>query len=190
MFRAYCLVAFLLVPFTAKSTPESDFRQLKKVPANYRSFGAVCEQVARLRLQKSYSPDQYKILVGLEYHNSKRILGELDIIVYSKVHRNVVMTAEVKCWKDLEAAAAKARRQLKRFFTTIKNGEKVYFRPLEKTKIKFSKKLFLNSGEMIISQKGEGPFDKHLGLTLNQLKSLRERLIECQKNHLCPTLSN
>ena len=193
MFRAkYHLVVFLLILFSsnAKSNPQSDFNQLKKIPANYRSFGAICEQVARLRLQKSYLPEQYKILVGLEYHNSKRILGELDIVVYSKTNGNVVMTAEVKCWKNLEAAAAKARRQLKRFFTYMRNGEDVYFRPLEKTKIKFSKRHFLNSKEMIISQKGQGPFDKGLGLTLNQLNLLRERLINCQKKRICPTLDN
>ena len=185
MFRvAYCLI--LLFISTAKGSLESDFNKLQKVPANYRNFGAICEQVARLRLRKSYSPDQYKILVGLVYSNSRRTLGELDIVVYSKANENVVMTAEVKCWKDLEAAAAKARAQLKRFFTTMKNGEKVYFRPLEKTKVRFSKKHFLNSKEMIISQKAEGPFDQDLGLTLKQLKTLRERLIECQKKRQCP----
>ncbi|MDC0254219.1 hypothetical protein OAK75_04930 [Bacteriovoracales bacterium] len=186
MFRvAYCLI--LLFISTAQGSLESDFKQLKKLPADYRSFGAICEQVARLRLRKSYLPDQYNILVGLVYSNSKRVLGELDIVVYSKTNENVVMTAEVKCWKDLEAAAAKGRTQLKRFFTAMKNEEKVYFRPLEKTKFRFSKRHFLRSKEMIISQKGEGPFDQNLGLTLKQLKTLRERLIKCQKQGQCPT---
>jgi Holliday junction resolvase-like predicted endonuclease len=181
-------------PFTLFARPqysiEEDFQKLKTVPADYRSFGAICEQVARLRLKKKYLPPLHKILVGLEYRNSRRTLGELDIVVYSKIAQRVFLTAEVKCWKNLEAASSKARKQLKRFYFYREGQEKIFFYPKEKTSFSFQKSHFSHSGKMIISQKSEGKssFDMDLGLTLRQLQTLRKRLLHCQKRGLCSRL--
>jgi Holliday junction resolvase-like predicted endonuclease len=181
-----------MFPFTLFARPqfsiEEDFQKLKNIPADYRSFGAVCEQVARLRLKKKYLPPLYKILVGLEYRNSRRTLGELDIVVYSEIGQRVFLTAEVKCWKNLKAALSKARKQLKRFYFYRRGQEKIFFYPKEKTAFRFQKSHFSHSQEMIISQKSKevSSFDLDLGLTIRELQSLRKRLLYCQKRGFCP----
>ena len=169
---------------------ERDYLTLKKIPADYRSFGAVCEQVARLRLKESYDPKKFKFLIGLEYRNSRRVLGEVDLIVFSKKDNKVAIVGEVKCWKDLQAAFKKAKKQLNRFFKAIEGNEKITFHPKEPIGIKFEKNLFLGTKKMYFSQKVEeqNPFENNIGLTLPQLKNLRKKLQTCQRDQKCPTL--
>ncbi len=169
---------------------EKDYFILKKIPADYRSFGAICEQVARLRLKEMFDPKKFQFIIGLEYRNSRRVLGEIDLIVVSKKNKKVIVVGEVKCWKNLKAASKKAKKQLNRFFTAIKSMEKILFFPKETVNLKFKKEDFFDAKRMLFSQKVEGdnPFENNIGLTLNQVKKLRQKLQVCQKNRECPSL--
>lgn len=169
---------------------ERDYLILKKIPADYRSFGSICEQVARLRLKEKYNPKKFNFLVGLEYRNSNRVLGEVDLVVFSKKDGRVVIVGEVKCWKDLDAAVKKAEKQLNRFFRSMGGNQKIFFYPKERVSIKFQKKVFVNAKKMYFSQKVEGknPFKNNIGLTLSEVKKLRKKLQECQRVKECPTV--
>ena len=169
---------------------ERDYLILKKIAADYRSFGSICEQVARLRLKETFDPKKFNFLVGLEYRNSLRVLGEIDLIVFSKKDGRVVVVGEVKCWKNLNAAMKKAEKQLNRFFKSMKGEKKVFFYPKERVNIKFEKKAFMNAKKMYFSQKTQkiSPFKNDIGLTLLEVKKLREKLQTCQRNKECPTI--
>ena len=169
---------------------ESDYLILKNIPADYKSFGTICEQVARLRLKEKFDSRKFQFLVGLEYRNSQRVLGEIDLVVVSKKSQKVKIVGEVKCWRDLKAAARKAKKQLNRFFNSIKSMEKIFFYPKERVSIKFKKEDFLNARRMLFSQKvdGDNPFENNIGLTLNEVKKLRKKIQACQSKKECPSL--
>ena len=170
---------------------EKHFLILKKIPADYQSFGSICEQVARLRLKERFDPKKFEFIIGLEYRNFRRTLGEVDLLVVSKKSEKVFVVGEVKCWKNLDAAIVKAKKQLKRFFKAMNSSEKITFHPKEKTNIKFKKESFLKAKEIMYSQKtdDENPFLNDIGLTLYQVKTLRKKLQQCQKNKKCPVLN-
>ena len=83
-FMIVILSFFLVFSSFARSQGsfERDYLILKKIPADYKSFGSICEQVARLRLKEKYNPKKFNFLVGLEYRNSNRVLGEVDLVVF------------------------------------------------------------------------------------------------------------
>ena len=110
---ATILMSLLSFSFArSENSLEEDFNKLKNIPANYQSFGSICEQVARLRLQEKFDKKKYDFLIGLEYKNSQRTLGEVDLLVVSKKNQKVFVVGEVKCWKNLKAAMVKAKKQL------------------------------------------------------------------------------
>ena len=72
----------------------------------------------------------------------------------------------------------------------MKSSEKIFFYPKEKVHFKFKKRDFVDAKEMLYSQKieGDNPFKNDIGLTLFQVRKLREKLQLCQKNKKCPAI--
>jgi hypothetical protein len=188
--RLFSLLIVLLISTSIfASQVDEDYEVLKNVPANYSTFGTICEEVARLRMKEIYPSDQYDVIIGIEYSNSRRTLGELDVVVFDNFRDEAVVIAEVKCWKNLTGAYRKAIDQLTRFENAIydrsvkslsKDG--AYMRDFTYTQ-------FDEDPEMItISQNGgrRHGFDMELGINLSDAKELRNKLVKCQNEGRCP----
>ena len=101
----------------------------------YTSFlGKECERLAQQKIAKRYPRKKFKLLKNMTY-KIHSIAGELDIVVINKRTSKVIYIGEVKCWKNLEAAIVKAKKQLKRFFKAMNGPEEIFFYPKEKTNI-------------------------------------------------------
>ena len=65
LIRIFLVLSFFFSFFLSSIFAQSendlakDYEKLKKIPANYQTFGSICEQVARLRLKEKF--DKRKI---------------------------------------------------------------------------------------------------------------------------------
>lgn len=82
---------------------------------NFSSFGSVCEELAKERLNERFDSQDFMIHLGVTYRDRHRILGELDVVVERVWDQEIILVAEVKCWKNLVKARQKALSQLSRF---------------------------------------------------------------------------
>jgi hypothetical protein len=96
------------------------------------SVGSMCEHLAYIEQSKIYSSNRYKLLQNIEYKSGKKILGELDLIVFDQSEQKVIKIFEVKCSKNIFDACTKSDIQLARFKSHIKRAisgrQKLYFR--------------------------------------------------------------
>lgn len=167
-------------------------RKLLKAPVNYEVIGNVCEQLAKLKSQELFPEDEYEIFVGIEYgHRNGRVLGELDLVVSRKHDREVVRIGEVKCWRKLSGALAKAKMQLERFRSSISRiPQRLEFTHRNSTNPEaFQVTQFDEEPEYVsIAQQGavaQG-FDEELDLSLNEVIHLQKRLVEQQRRRFAP----
>ncbi|MEZ4743174.1 MAG: hypothetical protein R3B45_12140 [Bdellovibrionota bacterium] len=168
---------------------ESDFNKLKSHPQDYTTFGTICEEVARVRLQERYGTDNYEFKVGIAYTGHGRTLGELDVTVFRKGDHKAIVVAEVKCWRKLHQGLMKAKKQLQRFQKNIalESIESMVSTGPEAQTFKPSQ--FDESPTFLtISQKGgiKAGFDLDIGLDIDEVKNLRAMLIRCQEHGNCP----
>lgn len=158
------------------------FEALKQSGVNYEPDGAVCEQVARLKLAETYPTADFLVTGGVEYATGGETLGELDIVIFDKATQKVVLVAEVKCWKNLMSAMDKLKMQRDRFTWNLTQfPHRIQFVSYEGLHIdatQFPKDLQFKS----ISQMGgvRRGFDQELEFSLGELKELRTRLLKCQ----------
>lgn len=190
--RAVSLACFAIVVFLlfsnaalANLTEEDYFDELSRIPANYKVFGTVCEEMARIDLEKEFPKDFYDIRVGIQYRDNSRTIGELDIIVFRRSDEEAVLIGEVKCWRNLKGALKKANRQLNRFQDNCGRGGQINYvdREFEYHWSQFDEV----QRYWKISQLGgrkEG-FDRVLTLDLEAIKRLHGRLLSCQSNGQC-----
>lgn len=177
---------FLIVVFFSFSSYAADiepiFNALKQSAVNYEPDGAVCEQVARLKLQVDYPPADFLISGGVEYSTGDETLGELDVVVIEKSSNKVVMIAEVKCWKNLQQAMDKLKAQRDRFtWNLTKFPQQIHFTSYDG--LQFQVDQFKGiSNFRSISQLGgiRRGFDVELEFTLSELRELRMKLLKCQ----------
>lgn len=177
---------FLIVVFFSFSSYAADiepvFNALKQSAVNYEPDGAVCEQVARLKLQADYPPSDFLISGGVEYSTGDETLGELDVVVIEKSSNKVVMIAEVKCWKNLQQAMDKLKAQRDRFtWNLTKFPQQIHFTSYDG--LQFQVDQFKGiSNFRSISQLGgiRRGFDVELEFTLSELRELRMKLLKCQ----------
>ena len=166
------------------AVPVEDYVQiLKDVPMSYEPAGAICEQVAREEMKAHYPVNQYDIVTGIAYGERGRTLGELDVIVFNRTTNTAVMIAEVKCWKDLNAALSKALSQRKRFITNIRANKNLLMVGNGRT---YSSQQFRDSNLIFttISQAGgkDFGFDYALEHDLHQLMYLRGLTLRSQSD--------
>lgn len=161
------------------------FNLLKPTGENYQVVGVVCEQVAKLEMEREYGP-KYFVTTGIEYGNPSHVIGELDVVVFDKSTGKAVMVGEVKCWENASGGLRKAYDQRQRFINTIKNRQQVQ---MYSKSARFDVKQF--DGQiryMAISYLGTKSvgYDEDLDYTLEELMKLRQMMIQCQNQGSCP----
>jgi len=175
-----------LIPCLALADPVSELvEKLKGTAERYEIVGTICEQAARIELERDFQPPRYKIETGISYGNDNRTIGELDVVVFDSDSK-VAMVAEVKCWKNLSRALQKARSQRKRFQETISSGAKVRFWDKDNDRHTYSQFTAIQYFDSI-SQKGgkAAGFDRELSMPLDDLMEARRRLISCNAGGRC-----
>ncbi len=189
------LVFALLAPSLAHADVVADYYKiLKKIPAKYTIEGTVCEQIAKLEAEKTYSEPEYTVLVGIVYKVDGRTVGELDLVVMENRTNEAIIVGEVKCRHNLNGALAKANDQLSRFEHFVGRRNCSYEMYLADNKHKSFKTTQFDENPtfITIAQKGaaEAGFTQDLPLTLNQATTLRHQLVRCQMSGLCPQAQN
>ncbi|MEK2647025.1 hypothetical protein [Bdellovibrio sp. BCCA] len=163
------------------------FEALQDSGEKYFITGTVCEQVAKLNLEKIYKAPEYTVTTGIQYGSEKRVIGELDVIVFRNANQSAVVIAEVKCWNSLGGALKKAKEQRKRFLETLGAGRKLHV-TCGGQDCDLSEKNFNQVQKFIsISQDGglEKGFDMTLGYSLDEMMELRKQLMSCQERGEC-----
>ncbi len=167
----------------AISDLDSAFEALKESPEDFKIAGTVCEQVARLELEEQFPPESYTIENGITYTQDGRILGELDVVVFSKTESSpVVLIGEVKCWQNQAGALRKAGQQRRKFRDAIRfhAPEIEFYLRLDPSK-RYQSQQFASHPPfwLISSQEGaEVGFDWNLSFSLPELNQLRQRLLK------------
>ena len=180
----------LTFPAFADLDYEETYQRLKTVPEDYRNFGTICERVGWLELYEVYDSEDYEIIVGIEYSNGHRILGELDLVVLQRWDGEAVLVSEVKCSNSPGSAVRKAREQLARFNSVIASGQKVYIYHKANRDRHFLPTQFDEQPlSYSMGQKGSTHhgFDLEISFSLEQVRDIRDRLIFCQHRGECPT---
>lgn len=184
-------VAFLiisLVSIFAFAGLEEDYLAIKDSGRDFEPAGAICEEVAKLDIQRQFPQPAYNVITGIAYNDKYGTLGELDIIVFDTKTDTAVMFAEVKCWKNPSQGLDKMHDQRDRFFRNIRSGKNLKFDwNFDETK-EFRKEQFLTTQTFLsIAQKGakEFGYDAELPYTLKELMQLRARILRCQDLEGC-----
>ena len=176
----------LFTSFSNATTIEEDYNSLKDEGIFFGVTGTICEEVARLEMAQAYPEPQYHVVTGIAYGTNKKTIGELDVIVFENRTQDAVMIAEVKCWKDMDGGLAKARDQRKRFLKNIQKGG-IDMRSTHDNRA-YSAKQFRGVKDFeTIGQKGskDHGYDRELDHYLEDLMSLRTRLMNCQQTGEC-----
>jgi hypothetical protein len=188
------LVSFLLFfQYSLADDLENMFNRLKDNRVNYKVMGTICEEIAKVQVSELYESEKHVIITGIEYQNSKRTLGELDVVVFRKNDQEAILVAEVKCWRKLGAAHKKATEQINRFRHHIGQNKPLLMYTNPKNKKEFRMNQFDEHPEYItISQDGgeNSGFDMTLGFNLDEVKWLRQKIMSCQSSGHCPKPKN
>lgn len=172
----------------ASDALDVEFERLRDSGESFVVTGSICEHVAREKLRATYPDSQYDIRVGISYASDGRTLGELDVVVFKDSSEEAVLIAEVKCWRNLDSAQKKARSQRARFQKWIESDASLKFFPASHNDDVYAQRQFETRPEFIsISQEGgeKSGFDISLDYSLDELMSLRRRLIDCQEAGEC-----
>lgn len=185
MFSVFVLA--LLFVSSAFADWAQDFSELKEIPRSYEDAGSICEEVARLEMQREYPAPQYKVEVGIAYGDGTRTIGELDVVIFDTNLNKAIKVAEVKCWKDVPAGLQKAKEQRARFLKYNASGKSLYFHSTS-TDQTFPREQFGYVKEFFsIAQKGslQDGFDVELSYTLREMHNYRFEMLRCQNKGLC-----
>lgn len=166
------------------------FESLKNSGEKYEIIGTICEQVARLDLQREYPAPRYVVETGISYGNASRTVGELDVIVFDS-NDKAVLVGEVKCWKSLSGGLKKAGAQRARFRDALRGGSQ--FRLWDKTHPDHPLESFKDLKSFVtIAQNGAkvAGYDRELAYSLEDLMAARSLLITCQNSGKCAKPNN
>lgn len=180
LFLVISLVFVSLVSW-ADGDIEPYFQALKSSGANFEPDGTVCEEVARLEMEKEFGAD-FVVTTGVEYSLGEDTLGELDVVVYERSTHKVALVAEVKCWKNLGQAMDKLKAQRDRFtWNLTKHTNKMQFQPDhgETFSVRDFEAPFKFRSISQFGGKKHG-FEQEIPLTLGNVKELRTKLLKCQ----------
>lgn len=195
MRQVFFFVMALMVSLTASADWASDFEKLKNHPRSYEDSGAICEEIARLDLEREFEsqfPDaHFEVLNGIGYADANGTLGELDVVVFEKNvetnQKHVVQIAEVKCWKDIKGGLEKAHEQRARFIKALRSAKELKFYSTSSAS-HFDRAAFAPNTQFItIGQKGAGAngYDRELQYELLELHRFRNEMVRCQFQGQC-----
>ncbi|WP_142695894.1 hypothetical protein [Bdellovibrio sp. NC01] len=166
---------------------QAAFQSLQNVGENWEPDGAVCEQLARLKIRAAYPENQYTITGDIEYDTGALTIGELDVIVIEKSSNRVILVQEVKCWKNFAGGLEKAQSQKLRFLWHLgKTPQAMRFTSYDGTKLTAAN--FASSFPFVFVSQAGGVakgFDEELDLNLSEIKQLRMQLLKCQDQGHC-----
>lgn len=176
-------------------TLDQAFEALRDRGTNYAaSSGAICEDVAMLVYKDYYPERRYEVLTRVAYVDRKtqQAGGEFDLVVVEKGTGNatpsVVEVVEVKCWEDLGAAFSKALSQRDHYFRSLQNTEQFKYISLDLKSEILEPRQFSNFPRYTtMSQYGgrRTGFEEVLPFSLDELKSLGDRITRCQEQKRC-----
>lgn len=184
----FFFVLSLFISTTAFADLQQSFEAIKTHARHYRDPGAVCEEVARKEFSELYPAPVYEVIVGVAYNINGRTVGELDMVLLNKKTNRVEMVGEVKCYADMRSGLKKAKQQRKRFLRNLTSGLPLEFINTSTGEI-YSADQFAGVTQFIsISQKGGRSvgFDYELEHTLDEMSQLRDEVVQCQQERLCP----
>lgn len=178
--RFAVLLFFISFSTQANDVVDELYLKLKNTHVNYHPLGAVCEQAAKLELEKIYPEPYFEVKTNITYLNHGKVAGELDVVVFEKPSGEGVLVGEVKCRHNLHEALRKAESQKKRFLAILKRSKHLDFYSHDDHPIDYSKKHFSPSIQFVtFSQEGgkSAGFDFSLDYTLDELLEVRSRLL-------------
>jgi hypothetical protein len=183
MLPVLAYVLLLLPTFTFADSVSELVQKLKNTEEAYNITGTICEQAAKIELEREFQPPRFNIQTGISYGMGGSTMGELDVVVFDA--DKVTMVAEVKCWKDFGDALQKAKSQRKRFQQALGSGRELLF---WHDKVQYDPAQF--NGLRVfesISQKGgkANGFNRELSFSLDELMDARQRLLTCQAGGRC-----
>lgn len=192
-FSVSTLVLSFLMPSSvyARLSTEELFERLKDSAIDFDTQGKICEVVEVLNLEDQYPAPRHKVMSGIKYKNPFRTLGEIDAVVFDLSNQTVIRIEEVKCWNEdtLSVANRKAREQLDRLYSTMQSTKpiEIYDPETLETFERVQFRSLPRSDYHSVAQKvdGRSRFDEDLGFYLDELRSLRARLINCQRTGPC-----
>lgn len=190
--RILVLLLTLFISLSAFAGWDEDFALLKNTPRDYQDAGSICEEVARLDMQRQYPAPQFQVEVGIAYADHERTLGELDIVIFDNNINKVYKIAEVKCWKHVSNGLTKAREQRARFIRAIHSKVPLRFRSTSTGRVYHEDQFRYVTDFFSIAQKGSESqgFDVELKYTLQEMKKHRTDMILCQNRGECPSPYN
>ncbi|MFN8790170.1 MAG: hypothetical protein ACK5Y2_01790 [Bdellovibrionales bacterium] len=182
-------IALLVLVFATQTFAGmgEDFAKLKNSGSDYTVVGTICEDVTKLRFEEEFPSTKFEVVTGVEYNDGNRTIGELDVVVFDRLTQKAVRVSEVKCWKDMNGALAKARNQRQRFINHLKSNLPIYFRSL-RSQHQFKEANFLSVTDFAaVAQKGSKAvgFERELPYELRELMQLRQMMISCQNQRQC-----
>lgn len=194
--RIFLLV--LSVLFSVSSSPasaltlEEAYLRLRDKPIDYTNQGAICEQIVALQAEDYFS-DYHHVAVGITYRNSPHghTVGELDVVVFkgaSEDTREAVAVIEVKCSSRPGRMLGHARKQLRRFETSLNQNGRLVLRSTISPYEEYSSKIFIDPDFLAGSVVGSmaSGYDLEIPFTKSEALALRRRLIACQNRGECP----
>lgn len=154
------------------------------------AVGTICEYLAKDVLERKYDPDLYRVVIGVQYGQSRNAMGELDLTVVDLEYNEAVFIGEVKCWKDAKAGLRKAKKQLSRFRNAHYDNRVNWVKILSPGYSDFvvSKRTYNGSYEVgYVAPKGtrKAGYTHELDLTLEEAMTLRKRIMDCQDSGRC-----
>lgn len=182
--------AFSTATISAAGPVDDAYELHKNDGVDLQPIGTICEYLAKDVLEKRYDPDFYRVVIGVQYGESRNAMGELDLTVVDLEYNEAVFIGEVKCWKDPRAGLAKAKKQINRFRKANDQNRVNWLKILSPgyTDFVVSKRTYRNSYEVgYVAPKGtrKAGYTHELDLTLDQAMDLRRRIMNCQESGKC-----
>lgn len=187
------LLASLSFSPSAFADEASDYAKLSHIPAKYVVFGTICEYLTKIRLEDQYSASTYDIEVGIEYRQNGRVVGEIDVVVFRKADKEAVLVGQVKCRQNMSSARGQANEQNQRFQDTMNRRNsrtnKVTFRSTSNPDLVVTDAMMDEVSSYITASQDGGllhGFTMTVGHDLDTVSAMRDRLLKCQEDNVCP----
>lgn len=127
------LVIVLFICFRENGNPRLDYylRILEAHKTEIQNKGDVLEVLVREQIAR-HIPNREQVMGNLVYYSGTKIVGELDVVIFTGIRKNflpiAVVVEEIKLWKNHKKALSKAKKQLKRFVTYLEAGKITKFK--------------------------------------------------------------